>query len=528
MADSFAFLAVVGVLVAFGDLPAAAASCGSGVRGDVNGDGYAEVVIGEPGDSNDRGAVHLLYGHKRGLVVKASGTALDDQYFTEDTSGVPGVSEVGDRFGASSELGDFNGDGCADLAVGAPGEDQLTGIVMLLYGSSRGITTTGAHSYTITDLFGAAESSAGQIFGSVLTVGDLNDDSITDLAIGAPEKQVSNIPAAGGVVVLFGDSDGLNQGSAPATLLTQDTTGMPDSAEQDDYFGASVTTGDFNGDGISELAIGVPGQSAPPPDTEAYSSGSVQVIESGPAGFRPADAVTLSPNSPGVPGESDQLDAFGSAVVAGDVTGDGRADLAVGEPGYHTSEYFFGSGEGAVYLIPGSPTGLTGLGSQRWTKDSPGVEGAPTEESEFGRYLAIGPLDKGKYADLAVGATGDYVGSHGTGSVTILRGSPSGLTTIGSGGRRLHPGVRGIAGSVKHAGAFGTGLAVAFVQGGSRGNLIIGEPYARVRGIRAGRIHQLAITKSGPNPIGSSNFHLDTHGLKGTPAKRDFFGYTVH
>ena len=127
------------------------------------------------------------------------------------------------------------------------------------------------------------------------------------------------------------------------------------------------------------------------------------------------------------------------------------------------------------------------------------------------------------------GPPGDYVGDHGTGSVTILRGSPSGLTTSGTGGRRLHPGVRGIAGSVQHAGAFGTGLAVAFVQGGSRGDLIIGEPYARVRGIRAGRIHQLAMTKNpGQNPIGSSNFHLDTHGLKGTPAKRDFFGYTVH
>ena len=137
LAESFAFLAVVGGLVAFGDLPAVAASCGSGVPGDVNGDGYAEVVIGEPGDSKDRGAAHLLYGHKHGLVVKATGTALDDQYFTENTGGVPGVSEVGDGFGASSDLGDFNGDGCADLAVGAPGEDQSTGVVIVLYGSRR-------------------------------------------------------------------------------------------------------------------------------------------------------------------------------------------------------------------------------------------------------------------------------------------------------------------------------------------------------------------------------------------------------
>ena len=87
------------------------------------------------------------------------------------------------------------------------------------------------------------------------------------------------------MVVLFGDTEGLNQGSTPATLLTQDTTDMPDSAEQDDYFGASVTTGDFNGDGVSELAIGVPGQSAPPPDTEAYSSG----IRSDPRGWPSRD-----------------------------------------------------------------------------------------------------------------------------------------------------------------------------------------------------------------------------------------------
>ena len=107
-----------GGLAAATALPASAADCGSGVPGDVNGDRHAEVAVG---DARGGGAVHILYGRSSGLVTGAAGTALDDQRITQDSPGVPGSAEREDRFGAVTAFGDFNDDGCADLAVSSPG-----------------------------------------------------------------------------------------------------------------------------------------------------------------------------------------------------------------------------------------------------------------------------------------------------------------------------------------------------------------------------------------------------------------------
>ena len=152
-------------------------------------------------------------------------------------------------------------------------------------------------------------------------------------------------------------------------------------------------------------------------------------------------------------------------------------------------------GYGAVYLLPGSPTGLTGQGSQVWRPSSRGVSGQADPESTFGSALAIGRLDDDRYMDLAVGASGDYIGDKGGGSVTLLRGSRGGLTTAGWGGRRLHEGVPGIAGSI--GGAFGDPLTIARVQGKKQANLIIGNPLGNVGRVPAGRIHQSRATNAG-------------------------------
>ena len=124
--------------------PAAAVGCTSVVPHDVNGDGHAEVAVGEPGSKDASGAVHVFYGHRTGLVAKATGTARDDQYLSQNTPGVPGSREPFDYFGEQVALGDFNHDRCADLAITAPGENDNQGSVTVLYGSPSGITTSGA------------------------------------------------------------------------------------------------------------------------------------------------------------------------------------------------------------------------------------------------------------------------------------------------------------------------------------------------------------------------------------------------
>ncbi|MFI0777528.1 FG-GAP and VCBS repeat-containing protein [Streptomyces sp. NPDC021212] len=128
---------------------------------DVNGDGYADVAVGIPYEDleagqKDAGSVVQLYGGSGGL----SGTGA--QAFTQDTAGVPGVAEAGDRFGAAVGLADTNGDGAADLSAGAPDEDGAytsSGAAWVLRGKPAGLTTDGVVSFG-PDTLGAPEAGA--------------------------------------------------------------------------------------------------------------------------------------------------------------------------------------------------------------------------------------------------------------------------------------------------------------------------------------------------------------------------------
>ncbi|MET9023223.1 FG-GAP repeat protein [Actinopolymorpha sp. NPDC004070] len=222
--------------------------------------------------------------------------------------------------------GDFNGDRCADAAVGVPGEDSNAGAVNVFYGSARGLVTTGSKML----LEGAASipgpRRAGERSGSVLAIGDLNDDGVTDLAIGAPGEGGS----AGAVFVVYGNTAGLNAGSTHAVRLAQSTALVPGASEASERFGASLTVGDFAGDGIDDLAIGVPGENS--------SSGGVVVVPgSRGAALTGAGSRVWSQNSAGIVGAAEPNDEFGAALGAGAVTPDGRDDLVVGVPGENRS-----------------------------------------------------------------------------------------------------------------------------------------------------------------------------------------------
>ena len=501
--------------------PAAAAvpGCASALAGDVNGDGQAEVAVGEPFNARTSGATHVFYGQVEGLVVDPSGTALNDQYFTQNTTGVPGTSEDGDTFGFSNLLADFNGDGCADLAVGAPGENNGSGMVVVMYGSPGGIVTAGAQWFTENTLFGAGSAKIGESFGTALAGGDLDDDGYLDLVVGAPGELVNGVSFAGGVAVLYGATGGLNTGSRAATLLTQAGDVVPGVPEEVDRFGQAVATGDFNGDGVQDLAVGVPG--------ENLAEGRVQVLPGvANASLGSAPGRTYGQNTTGVPGAVEADDQFGAAVAAGDATGDGRDDLAVGAPGENSGGAQEFLGQGAVSFLRGSATGLTGAQAQTWTQNSPGVEGKAGRDDQFGASLAMGPLDNGPLADVAIGAPFDAVGPvPQAGSVTLMLGSASGLTTAGPGGSRFHQNTPGIAGASEELDFLGFSVALAFVQTPDQANLIIGAPAEDIHGIPGtGQFHQLTTNEFGPNPFGSRTFHLDTPGVQGLPGGG--FGYS--
>jgi hypothetical protein len=495
---------MAGGLVLAATSPASALTCASGVEGDVNGDGHAEVAVSEAGRSYGKGAVHIFYGRTSGLTAAASGTALDDQYLDQETAGVVGTGADYDRFGSALAFGDYNKDGCADLAVGADSDGEA-GTIYVFYGSKTGLKVTGSVRLTNEQVLGSPPGSPkDQGFGSILVAADLNDDNVTDLGIGVPSKLVG-ATGRGTIAVLFGGTGGLS--TAHKTVLDRSSAGMA----ADDYeVGKSLAVGDFDGNGIQELAFGL-------------NEGELQILEAGAGGLVPSQG-PLSGEDVGVDdfiadvdGEGDKW-VFGDIIAAGDVDADGDDDLATGMPAK-------GNG-GTVAVVKGSASGLTSAGVTKWNQDTSGVIGSPGESDSFGAELAMGRLDAGATDDLAIGVPFDLInGQGGAGSVNILLGSPTGLTTAGEGGARYHQDTSGVPGTAEKIDVFGRTLSIANVQSKTQGSLIIGVLREKIGAIEAaGQFHQLSIMSTGPKAIGSTAFNLDSTGVRGVSREGAEFG----
>jgi hypothetical protein len=138
----------------------------------------------------------------------------------------------------------------------------------------------------------------------------------------------------------------------------------------------------------------------------------------------------------------------------------------------------------------------------------------------------MAPLDSGHGRDLVVGAPGDSVGACDTcGSVTVLLGAASGLTTAGAGGQRLHQDTPGVPGTAESSDRFGVSVSAPRIQRADRGTVLVGAPQESFgRNFVSGAVHQFPATGSGPAAAGSRVFTLDTAGLKGTAANENQFG----
>jgi len=350
--------------------------------GDLNGDRTADLAAGAPngdvGAAFDAGDVIVLYG------AQAAGlTTTGAQLWSQDSPGVPGTAELNDGFGHALATGDVNGDGIADLAVGASlesvGAVTNAGAVNLLLGSAAGLTGDGSQVVTQDSpgVPGAAEPF--DQLGFDVALGDADGDGFADLAAGVVAEDVGTVVDAGAVQVLYGSAAGLI--TAGAQVFTQDSPGVSDQAEVDDTFGFSVALGDADGDGDADLAAGTIGESV----GNAGAAGAVAVLPGSASGLTAAGSRLLTQNSPGVPGTAEIGDRLGFGATVGDFDGDGLDDAAAGA---WTEAVGSIAQAGAVNVLYGSAAGLTGSGGQLFTQDSPGVPGAAEPNDLFGGFLA--------------------------------------------------------------------------------------------------------------------------------------------
>jgi FG-GAP repeat len=394
--------------------------------GDFDGDGFTDLAIGVPnedlGAATTTGAVTVIYGSASGL------TLAGNQFWAQDSTGIADQSEIGDHFGQALAAGDFDGDGFVDLAVGVPDEDLGSildaGSVNVLFGSASGLSFVGNQFWNQSSPGIIESAQTSDNFGDALAAGDFDGDRFDDLAVGVPNDDVGPVLRAGVVNLIYGSTSGLT--SAGNQVWSQDTSGVLDAAEGVDAFGTALATGDFDGDGFNDLAIGVPDEDLGP----ITSAGSVNVLYGTFSGLSAAGNQFWNQSSPGIVESADLFDAFGETLATGDLDGDGFFDLAVGVPEEDVGTI---SGAGSVNAIYGSASGLNSAGNQVWSQDTPGVLDASETADTFSAGLAAADFDGDAFADLAAGVPSEDVGAAtGTGAVNAVFGSASGLTSAGN------------------------------------------------------------------------------------------------
>ncbi|MCP3973745.1 MAG: hypothetical protein GY720_04550 [bacterium] len=334
--------------------------------GDLNRDGYDDLTVGASEDCDAGnacgGSVTAVFGSGSGL------SAVDAQLIHQDTLGIRDSAESGDAFGYSVAVGDIDGDGYGDVVAGVPGQDVggkgSAGAVHVIFGRASGVGTRDVLVHR--DSPGIRGGPAANArFGHSVATGVFNNDGFDDLAIGI-------FRSGGAVQVIYGNATGPSKRDA---VYSQGKNGIPGTRESGDGFGQALATGDANGDGIDELAIGVSGEK----HHGAADAGLFIVIPGSAGGLDSGSVSRWHQGLAGIKGEVAADDQFGAALRFVDTRGDGRLDLIVGSPQTE--------GGGEVALFPGIATGLSKNGDQLWSQDTPGVYGTTEPNDHFGGGL---------------------------------------------------------------------------------------------------------------------------------------------
>jgi len=394
---------------------------------DPNSGHYGGMVVGVPYEDistkSDAGFINYFVGSPLEMISTL------DMYFSRDVGDIYGSSTADDLFAAALAIGDFNGDWYYDLAVGVPGEPPSTnpGGVAVLYGVRGGLSSTGSQWF---EQGGAADGligtgAAGDRLGAALAAGDINEDGYDDLVIGVPYKEIGTTTDSGGMIVVYGSSNGLTLSGNQ--WFDQDSPGVPEDAESADYFGSAFAMADINGDGFSDLAVGVPGESVIYMEDPLFEAGGVCIFYGTSSGLTATDSQWFDQNSSDIEEIPGAYERMGFTLAAGDIDGDGYADLAIGVPGEFVGTI---DSAGGFHILFGSASGLT-TDVNQWF-DRTILESGPSEYDEFGSALTINYFNQDGYADLVVGIPGsDSTPYSNVGDTYHFNGTSHGLAATG-------------------------------------------------------------------------------------------------
>jgi hypothetical protein len=328
--------------------------------GDVNGDGFSDVIVGAynydtgiPG----QGAAFAFHGSATGLSPTPDWTTLGEQ------------ADAGHGY-AVSTAGDIDADGYGDVIVGVPWHDtglgEDGGVVRVYRGTASGLQTWPCFSH-----YSSNSANAGN---AVATAGDVNGDGYDDIIFGSQRWHLGGDANEGKAHVYYGYEGGINT----------ETSWSAEGGQEGAYFGRSVATaGDVNGDGYADVIIG--GHLY---DASMIDCGIARVFLGSAAGVQESPVWTYYGNSSGA--------RFGCSVAtAGDVNGDGYAEVIVGAS--HDEDSIFEQDEGMAYVFHGSSSGP--MTTPWWSGE--GEQG----DAHYGICVApAGDVDGDGFADVIVGA----------------------------------------------------------------------------------------------------------------------------
>jgi hypothetical protein len=395
--------------------------------GDINGDGFSDILIGAPyADPNGlaSGETYVVFGTEEGFGNSLELSSLE----TGDGSTgfvIKGIDEL-DRSGYSvSSAGDINGDLIDDILIGAYGADpngDYSGETYVVFGTEEGF----GNSLELSSLE-TGDSSTGFVINgigqldfsgrSVSSAGDVNGDGFDDILIGAPGSEFFSDDGSGKTYVVFGTDEGFGNSLELSSLETGDgSTGFViNGIDADDLAGGSVSSaGDINGDGFGDILIGAP--YADPNGMDR--AGETYVVFGSDQDFGPSlDLSDLNGSNGFVIKGIDERDYSGRSVSsAGDINGDGFGDILIGAPYADPNGY----DNGETYVVFGSDQDF---GPSLDLSDLNGSNG-----------FVIKGIDEEEYSGMSVSSAGDI---NGDGFGDILIGTPdiapNSAVSIGSG-----------------------------------------------------------------------------------------------